>query len=57
MFPLVVLRNIHSDERFIGTPREEVLYLDEGIANISNLFWHEISSAVFPEVHQVSRAY
>ena len=27
----VFLRNIHSDERFIGTPKE-VLYLDVGIA-------------------------
>ena len=26
------LRNIHSDEKFIGTPPKEVLYLDVGIA-------------------------
>ena len=27
-----VFRNIHSDERFVGTPAKEVLYLDVGIA-------------------------
>ena len=34
VFPLTVfLRYIHSDEKFIGTPPKEVLYLDVGIAN------------------------
>ena len=28
----VFLRNIHSDERLIGMPPEEVIYLDVGMA-------------------------
>ena len=30
----VIHRNIHSDERFIGTPPKEFLYLDVGIAKV-----------------------
>ena len=31
VIPLIFLRNIHSDERLIGTPPKEVLYLYVGI--------------------------
>ena len=53
----VFLRNILSDERFIGSHPKEVLYFDECnpkyiVLKTSTVFWHKISITVFAEAQQ-----
>ena len=43
----VVFPQNTSDERFIGTPRKEVLYLDVGMAKYFLCFQHKTGRTVF----------